>query len=1175
MSSLLSRIVQAVRSPKNGGARPSALLVSGEAGPRAYALASLLPRVGRPVVIVTPSDESAEALAQTLASFLPDPDVLIRLSATDVSPFKAASPSRATEQDRVSALWRLTGPWTLVVTSVPALCRRAVPPSFLVERTVRLTPGLEVEREALEIALDSAGYARNPVVDDPGSYAVRGSLLDVFPIGAAAPVRLDFFGDVIETIRAFEVESQRSLPGSLAEVLVPPCREVLLSPEAWRQAKDRIRVQGGECGVPAVRLRAILGELESGVRPLGHEGWAPAFSDLVPVASAYLAGRVGEPPLWVVVDPATVTRATTELLALAEVEHREAVAAGRLAFPVESLYAPLTLSPELVIDSIVMDDSPIPVQVPFSAPGHEELRRAVAARRGDDHAFEPVASHIARWRRAGKAVVAVASTRGHASRLEGVLSHYALKVKALDGPIPLHALDGLVADDADLFIFEGELPHGFEAPGAPLVVLGTEDILPHQRRLERRVKPPKVKEQLLQGFRELSTGSLVVHADYGIGRYEGLVHLVLEGVAQDFLKLIYKDEHVLYVPVYKLDRVQRYSAGDDAPPPLDKLGAKTWEKTKARAKKSAEDMAAELVAVQAERKARPRPPYSGRDDYLSEFEAAFPYDETPDQLRAIEEVMADMDAACPMDRLVCGDVGFGKTEVAIRAAFRAAYDQKQVAVLVPTTVLAEQHGRSFITRFAGYPLTVAVLSRFRSGTEEAAILEKLAKGQIDIVIGTHRLLSKDVVFKDLGLLIIDEEHRFGVKHKERLKQMKALVDVLTLTATPIPRTLNMAISGLRDMSVISTPPSDRLAVRTLVTRISDDVIQEAIELELGRGGQVYVVHNQVETIGALADRVQRLVPTARILVGHGQMPEATLEKVMLAFIAGEADILVSTTIIESGLDISNANTMIIHRADRLGLAQLYQLRGRVGRSSRRAYCHLLVAEPEALDVTAKKRIEAMQRYSELGSGFAIATMDMEIRGAGNLIGASQSGHVRDVGLDLFTELLFEAVQKLSTVEYVPPPPKCEMKVAVSAFLPEGYVPDENQRLVFYKRVASAMSSAELEDVFADLADRAGRLPPEAVLLRELTALKLECEKVAIKSFAFTEAAISVQLAPESPLAGAPALRLAQRRDSRWRLTPTELVRGVSAAEWARGLPAAFEAVRELLRFAEKFGATAG
>ncbi|MBT9557548.1 MAG: transcription-repair coupling factor [Myxococcales bacterium] len=1172
MSSSLFSIVKALRSPRADGPRPGALLVSGDPGPRAYALASLLSRVGRPVVIVTPSDESADALAQMLGSFLDEPDSLIRLAATDVSPWKAASPSRGTEQDRLTALWRLTRPWSLVVTSVPALCRRAVPPALLVDRTVVLRPGLEVERETLELALDSAGYTRSPVVDDPGSYAVRGSLLDVFPIGAEEPVRLDFFGDVIETIRAFEVDSQRSQPGKLGEVLVPPCREVLLSPESWRRAKDLIRVQGGECGVPAVRLRAILGELESGVRPLGHEGWAPAFTDLVPIASAYLSGRPGEPPpLWVVVEPATVTRATNELLALAEVEHREAVAAGRLVFPVEALLTPLVLAPELVIDSIALDDAKIPIQVPFSAPGHEELRRAVAARRGDDHAFEPVAAQIARWRRAGKAVVAVAATRGHASRLEGVLGHYALKVKTLGGPIPLHALDGLVSDDADLFIFEGELLHGFEAPGAPLVVLGTEDILPHQRRLERRVKPPKVKEQLLQGFRELSAGSLVVHADYGIGRYEGLVHLVLEGVAQDFLKLIYSGDHVLYVPVYKLDRVQRYSAGEEAPPPLDKLGAKTWEKTKARAKKSAEDMAAELVAVQAERKARPRTPYSSRDDYLAEFEAAFPYDETPDQLRAIEEVMADMDAACPMDRLVCGDVGFGKTEVAIRAAFRAAYDQKQVAVLVPTTVLAEQHGRSFITRFAGYPLTVAVLSRFRSGTEEADILEKLAKGQIDIVIGTHRLLSKDVVFKDLGLLVIDEEHRFGVKHKERLKQLKALVDVLTLTATPIPRTLNMAISGLRDMSVISTPPSDRLAVRTLVTRISDDVIQEAIELELGRGGQVYVVHNQVETIGALADRVQRLVPTARILVGHGQMPEATLEKVMLAFIAGEADILVSTTIIESGLDISNANTMIIHRADRLGLAQLYQLRGRVGRSSRRAYCHLLVAEPEALDVTAKKRIEAMQRYSELGSGFAIATMDMEIRGAGNLIGASQSGHVKDVGLDLFTELLFEAVQRISTVEYVPPPPKCEMKVAVSAFLPEDYVPDERERLVFYKRVASAASSAELEDVFADLADRAGRLPPEAVMLRELTALKLECEKIAIKSFAYTEAAISVQLAPESPLAGAPALRLAQRRDSRWRLTPTELIRAVSPLEWQRGLPAAFEAVRELLRFAEKFG----
>ena len=1174
----------------------------------AAALLEAFEALGRTLVCVTPDAAAADRVANAFELLMP-PARVLRLPALEVSPYRGIAPSRAAETERLDALTRLaSGARWLVVAEIAALARRSMPRETLAAATIHLEPGAgaivagaELDRDGLLRALDAAGYCRTPVAEDAGSYAVRGGLVDLIPPGARPiGLRLDFFGDTIESIRIFDPETQRTIsrqaasgvpaaePSTAKGFAIGPCREVLVGPESLRRARDALRVQGGECGIPAKKLRALLEDLDAGVRPLGLEGWLPAFEPEAVSPAALLPGDA----VVAVFEAARVTRTLNELLATVEVERRQALGEGRLVFPVDALFDSPHLPADIELDSLEVVDglAASPERPGASGPsaqsssvlearGHEALRQAVTSRRGDDHAFEPVAAAVLRWRRAGRSVVALAASPGHASRIEGVMGLYAVRTAVVE-PQPLSELT--VGANVDLVVMTGSLSQGLEfgsssglrqdSPLAKWVVLGVDDVVPHHRRSERRPKAAVVREALLQAFKDLELGAFVVHADYGVARYDGLIHIEVDGLAADFLRLYYRDNHVLYVPIYRLDRVQRYAAEDGTTPVLDKLGGDGWQKTKTRARKAAENIAKELVAVQAARKAKPRAPYARTDAYFAEFEAAFPYDETEDQERAIAEVMADMDAGCPMDRLVCGDVGFGKTEVAIRAAFRAVLDRRQVAVLVPTTVLAEQHGRSFEARLQGYPVSVAVLSRFRSSEEEADILARLASGRLDVVVGTHRMLSSDVRFKDLGLLIVDEEHRFGVKHKERLKQLKALVDVLTLTATPIPRTLNMAISGLRDMSVIATPPTERLAVRTLVARPSDDVLEQAIGQELARGGQVYIVHNKVESIGVVADRVQRVAPRARVLVGHGQMTEAMLERVMLAFVAGEADVLVATTIIESGLDIPNANTMVINRADQLGLAQLYQLRGRVGRSDRRAYCYLLVPEPEALDETAKKRIEAMQRFSELGAGFSIATLDMEIRGAGNLIGKEQHGHVKDVGLELFTELLAEAVAELQGEEEARPA-SCEMKVQLEALLPEDYLPDVHLRLFFYKRLASARTLEELEDVFADLSDRAGRPPPAAQRLREVTALKLELEALRARTFSYSPEAIAFAFEPSSPLAGPLAARLCGQPRTRWRLTPKELVRDVTPVEWAQGLAAAKAAVRELAHYAERLGGT--
>jgi transcription-repair coupling factor (superfamily II helicase) len=671
------------------------------------------------------------------------------------------------------------------------------------------------------------------------------------------------------------------------------------------------------------------------------------------------------------------------------------------------------------------------------------------------------------------------------------------------------------------------LSRGFELPEAGLVVLADGDVFPEEVHLHARGRRRGLRS-FLSDFRDLRVGDLVVHEEHGIGRFEGLESIELAGGAREFMVLGYKGGDKLKVPIEAFDRIQKHTSTEGARPQIDRLGSGSWERVKKRVKKAMRDMAQELLRLYAERKARPGHAFSGESPWQSEFEEAFEYEETPDQAQAISEVARDMAQPQPMDRLVCGDVGYGKTEVAMRAAMRCVLDGKQVALLAPTTVLAFQHWKTFRKRFAPFPVIVEMISRFRKPREIKAVLARVAEGGVDVLVGTHRLLSKDVVFRDLGLLIVDEEQRFGVAAKERLKHLKTTVDCLTLSATPIPRTLQMGLSGIRDMSIIETPPKDRLAIQTSIVKFSTDVISVAIRQELARDGQVFFVHNRVESIYSVAALVQRLVPEARVAVAHGQMPEAQLERVMLAFVEGRADVLVATTIVENGLDIPRANTMLVNRADRYGLAQLYQLRGRVGRADRRAYAHLLVPPGTVLSEVARRRLAAIREFSDLGAGFRVAALDLELRGAGNLLGGQQSGHIQAVGLDLYVKLLEQTILELKG-QTPREAPRATLHLGLEMRIPAPYVPEVHQRLSLYKRISQARREQELAGLRDELRDRYGPYPPEVEGLLRYAALRVEAEEVGVSQVDLSLGNLRVQFDPTTPLDPETVFRLARER----------------------------------------------
>ncbi|HVW25757.1 MAG TPA: transcription-repair coupling factor [Polyangiaceae bacterium] len=1099
----------------------------------------------RPVLYVTPDLDSARRAADDLVFLWKQAHgdataaTTLLFTPSETSPYAEVHPERRAAMVRLATLFHLAKrlPFQFVVAPASALARRVVPQNAVLAGAERIVAEDGIDLDGMVARLSAAGYLRAPIVEDPGSFAVRGGILDVWPPQLDAPVRAELYGDLVVSLKAFEPDSQRTT-ATLTDVWLPPAREAILTPEVAERARTTIRDLADSVNWPSVKARRLADDVADGKQFYGGEGYLPAYYPL-----ETLVGYLPHDTVIVVEEPPRVVRAIVE-----EVEHAHAEVARRASaphFPVEQLYQvegdvarELSRHTTLALHrfGVVGENAEglyaleaVPSDAPTLATHDQaDLERAVAqaqSARGKQGILDPLVERIRVWENHGLAITIAARTTTQAERLAALLSHREVAAR-------------LSSEEDDggaraVRIAVGPLSRGVVAPAEGFVLVTEEEIFGH--RTHRTPERKKVRKALLEDLRALAPGDHLVHVDHGIGRYLGLERKTVGGVGVEMLVVEYAGGDKLLLPVHRLNQVEKYSGAEGAPK-LDRLGGHTFSKTKARVERKVREMADELLRLYAERHGTKRDPLPPADDDYAALEATFPYEETRDQATAIADVLNDLAAERIMDRLVCGDVGFGKTEVAVRAAFRVASAGRQVALLCPTTVLAQQHFLTFSKRLQDFALTIRVLSRFEKKAEQDETVRGLRAGTVDVVIGTHRLLSKDVHFKELGLVIVDEEHRFGVSHKERLKQLKTNVDVLTLTATPIPRTLQLAVGGLRDMSVITTPPADRRAIRTITSQFDEGLVRDAVERELARGGQVFYVYNRVEGLYERAARLREILPQARIGVGHGQLDEANLEQTMLDFVEGKFDVLASTAIIESGLDIPRANTMIIDRADLFGLAQLYQLRGRVGRSSERAYCYLLVPPPSQLTDEARYRIEAMEKYTELGSGFQVATLDMELRGAGNVLGGEQTGFVASVGFDLFCHMLEEAAHELRgepVVHDVDP----ELTFDVDALLPESYVGEVGVRLSLYKRLSSASDEAEVADIGREMEDRFGEAPPEARRLVELMRLKVELRRLRALGCEASARSVTLHLRDDTPLDPEKVTRLVSAKKSLYKMTP--------------------------------------
>ena len=1130
MSSSLSDVVARLERAVEGTTpvRVAGLRGSGPA----LCLAQLLARRQRTAVVVAATAAEAEAFAGDLRFLLGDEAASTPLARRvhyvpgwEVPPFEPLSPTRETVAARAEGLYHLVHTVApIVVTTAEAWALRCLPRTEFAAAVTYVVAGETIAPDALVARLVEWGYHRVPLVQDPGDLSLRGGILDVFPVGYGEPARLEFLGDTIESLRAFDPTSQRSL-GPVEELLLLPVAEfgrARLGADTARAVDDR----AAELGLARRERRELVESVRSGLLLPGAEFLLPYLYPELARMADYLPG---DTVVWLQA-PAEVEAAAEAGWIQVQAHAADAAREGRFHPPPERLYLPPAEWREVLggrrrveaegID--VLDDAALAV-TSYSTEGL--ALRDPSASGGP---LAAVAAQLAGWQRQGARLVVVASGPTQRTRTRELLAGHDVDATPSADPFP----QAVATPGRKPLALIGGLTRGVWLPADALALVTEAEIFGERRQIRRgrRARPA----EFLSTLAELKPDDYVVHVDHGIGAYRGLRHMQVADTEGDYLHLEYAGGDRLYLPVDRINLVQRYLSADAAAPPLDKLGGGSWERVKAKTRESILAMAKELLDVYAAREAHGRPAYGAADGLYREFVARFPFEETPDQQRAIDDVLADLAREKPMDRLVCGDVGFGKTEVAMRAAFLAVLEGKQVAVLVPTTVLAQQHLETFVARFAGYPVSVGVLSRFQSPVENKRTIEQLRTSRLDVVIGTHRLLQKDVAFERLGLLIVDEEHRFGVRHKERIRQLRATVDLLTLTATPIPRTLNMALSGIRDLSVIETPPLDRLAIRTYVTRYDEAVVRDAILRELGRGGQVFFVHNRVENIDAVARRLGELVPETAIAVAHGQMEEGALERTMLAFMHGQSKVLVTSAIIESGLDIPNANTIIINRADTFGLAQLYQLRGRVGRSHHRAYAYLLIPGEHLITADAQKRLRVLQELDDLGGGFRLAAHDLEIRGGGNLLGKQQSGHITAIGLELYTTMMEQAVRELRG-EPQEPDVEPEVQLGIPAFIPESYVPDVSQRLVVYKRLAAIRGVPDLDEIAAELVDRYGPVPALVDTLMRLMELRRWLKDLRIVAARRRGERIVLEFSPTTPVRPETLVEAVHRSHGRLRL----------------------------------------
>ncbi|EAT15633.1 transcription-repair coupling factor [Desulfuromonas acetoxidans] len=1089
-------------------------------------LAGLLTPTGPALLVVVADLDQARQLTAELAFFSARPEKIRLFPHWEMAPFEPLVPHSEIEATRLATLYGvLQGEVEAVVTTPAALQQRVIPRQALHTLCEELILEEEYDRHQLQQRLHDLGYRSVPLVEDRGTYSFRGDILDLFPPTLEQPVRIDFFGDYIERMRVYDALTQRSGDQQLDRLTLLPSREMVLTGSYLDQFSQQLKQRCDALELPRTKREAILEEVREGLLSPGRSFLLPLNYGQLDSLFDYLATDTV-----VTVDAPAVEQTLDQFSRSIEQGVAHMVAGEEPYVEPHQLYlAPQELEQQLRVKRQIhladlhiydLDHDKSVLRVESCGNG-EFLQQAEPQR------IRHLAERLTAWADQQWSILLVCRRSGQAQRLNDLLKPYELDPQPLT-TLPWNEQRGT------LHWVCADISRGFQLPDEKLVVVTEEEVF--GQRVKRRRRNELRAKAALSSLAELKERDYVVHADHGIGLYLGLEQLSSSGMSGDFLKLEYAGGDMLYLPVERIEKVQKYAAGDLQSVRLDKMGGTAWAKTCQKARAAVEEMARELLTIYARREMAEAFTFSPPDDVFRSFEAAFPYEETADQMAAIQDVLEDMQSGRPMDRLICGDVGYGKTEVAIRAAFKAALDSKQVAVVVPTTILARQHYATFLERFHGYPVHVEMISRFRSAADQKRVLKELAEGQVDVVIGTHRLLQRDVHFKDLGMVVIDEEQRFGVSHKERLKKMRAQVAMLTLSATPIPRTLNMGMIGMRDLSIIDTPPVDRLAIRTYVTRFDDDLIRNAILRELQRGGQVYFVHNRVQSIGAMAEFLATLVPEAKIAVGHGQMAEKELEKVMLGFIEGETNVLVASTIIENGLDIPRANTIIVNRADCFGLSQLYQLRGRVGRSKNRGYAYLLIPGEATLTKDARARLQVLQDLTELGAGFRVASHDLELRGAGDLLGGRQAGQIAAIGFEMYTELLEETIQELKGMESegrIDP----EIRLGLHAFLPDNYVVDPNQRLVFYKKMAAAEDDATLYDIVDELQDRYGEIPQPGLVLLEMMKLRVELKRLRIDLAEFDGRRLVFGFHPTTTVSPDALLALIQEDPQRYSLSP--------------------------------------
>jgi transcription-repair coupling factor (superfamily II helicase) len=1102
---------------------------------RALVIAGLIASVQGPIIIVTPGESEATALADDLNGLQIDRDVMI-FPVWQSMPLEVFSHSNDLTIQRLSVLEALVADQSpVIIVSIEALMRRLVPAEIFRSERRYIQVGQQLDLEDLQRFLVRHGYERLDLIEGPGQYSIRGGIIDIYPMTGENPVRIELWDDEVDSVRTFDIASQRSLE-NIREIEITPAREIVISEDDWSAGRERLSEEYKSHSKRLHRTASVdaqhqlTAQVETWLTRLEKPSYHEGLEQLLPFFYPQPVNLLDYLPLGVPVlvdDPLRVKEVVDAIQKERGETHSELLLKGKVLPSQYEIYLDWRQTMAKIERRQTIYFSFLPRNPQFLKP-----KNVVNFNAKPMHSFlgntEVLVDEVRQWKRKNNAVVLLVGTGQRAHNLLETLKEH--KVDAF-------YMSNLTKEvvPGNIVITEGSLSAGFEIMAAHLVVITEKEIF--GQRKKAKIKQNR-SDRRLASMDDLRVGDYVVHVNHGIGKYLGITTLDIGDIQRDYLIIKYSGDDKVYVPTDQVGMLQRYMSNEGVVPKLSKLGGVEWNRAKNKARQAVKEIAQDLIKLYAERQTLKGYAFGSDTVWQKEFEMSFPYEETPDQLRSIEEVKQDLESSRPMDRLLCGDVGYGKTEVALRAAFKAVNDGKQVAVLVPTTILAQQHYNTFRERFAQYPINIEMLSRFRTPKEQRTVLKGLKDGAVDIVIGTHRLVSADVEFKDLGLLVVDEEQRFGVTHKEKLKQLRTIVDVLTLTATPIPRTLHMSLVGVRDTSLLETPPEDRFPIQTYVLEEDAVMIREAIRREISRGGQVFYVHNRIAELDKLADWVSSLVPEAKVVVGHGQMKEDELEKIMLDFMDGAHDVLICTTIIETGLDISNANTLIIKDADRFGLAQLYQLRGRVGRSNRLAYAYFTFRHDKVLTEEAEKRLHAIREFTELGSGYKIALRDLEIRGAGNILGAEQHGHIAEVGFDLYCKMLEEEIR------YAKGEPK-EVKIEtivelpVDAYIPDKYINDSGQKVELYRRIAGINNMGQIADLEEELVDRYGDLPGPVDRLLMVAKIKAIGNQLMIKIINRQKGTFNFLFGEQPPIDAAKLVKLGEMYRNRIKFNNTD------------------------------------